>query len=764
MRLPRSDRGQPSVLFLENGSSDSWCATMCARFLWAGRSGSDPFANGEGESMRMYWSTAGLVAPALLSVALTAQNALPLPGCETTPRVREILDEKLDPKILDKLKLPERIAVERQVLEDLIARYPRELEPYQTLLKKIRSENPDEAPALQNRMVQMAKDHPDDPLALMLGGWALRGKNTPESLRLLHASITKAPNFSWPYKELAGDYFSGKIADPAKVKENIEAFFAICPASTDNYAQWLLAKDPALQPKVAVALRARLEKETNPKRLRDYETVWGLEFRVRPPVEHDALRAQVMQDLKRLESLNSNGDSEWQAFLIKGYKQSGASQETINAMQDRLLREYPHSEEALDIVRSRWEKAHKEPEDQTDSAAWATYQKEYEEAVKDWMRDFPGETGLQRYDWYFAIQGDDTISEKEGIAALDNFLQSVQDYEPHNLWPFKYAGAAQFLIYHKWQPARALKLAQDALTLDAQEVARQQDEDNLSDDDIRNRAEERIWKVQYLIGLELQAARQARRADEVMQLKGSIEGPVPTGKKFQSGYWLNRARFEALQNHAQDALAYYQLALQTRIAPPQAMHGKMRDDVTDESRALWRAQGGTQEAWVVWSKPPSNGNAGQGSEGYWEKPTRPIPTFELSDLSGKTWRLKELAGKTVLINVWATWCGPCQSELPHLEKFYEKFKDRTDIQVLTFDVDEDLGLVAPYLKEKGYTFPVLPAYSTVVSLLDGFAIPQNWLVDPNGTWRWKQIGYGGGSDADFEKEMLARLGSTKAGQ
>lgn len=59
---------------------------------------------------------------------------------------------------------------------------------------------------------------------------------------------------------------------------------------------------------------------------------------------------------------------------------------------------------------------------------------------------------------------------------------------------------------------------------------------------------------------------------------------------------------------------------------------------------------------------------------------------------------------------------------------------------------------------------MLPAYSTVVSLLDGFAIPQNWLVDPNGTWRWKQIGYGGGSDADFEKEMLARLGSTKAGQ
>ena len=46
---------------------------------------------------------------------------------------------------------------------------------------------------------------------------------------------------------------------------------------------------------------------------------------------------------------------------------------------------------------------------------------------------------------------------------------------------------------------------------------------------------------------------------------------------------------------------------------------------------------------------------------------------------------------------------PVSAELPHLEKFYEKFKDRTDIQVPTFDIDEDLGLVAPYLNEKGYS-------------------------------------------------------------
>ena len=40
----------------------------------------------------------------------------------------------------------------------------------------------------------------------------------------------------------------------------------------------------------------------------------------------------------------------------------------------------------------------------------------------------------------------------------------------------------------------------------------------------------------------------------------------------------------------------------------------------------------------------------------------------------------------------------------------------------------------------------------MVSLLDGYAIPQNWLVDPDGMWRWKQLSYGGGSDADFKKK------------
>jgi len=146
----------------------------------------------------------------------------------------------------------------------------------------------------------------------------------------------------------------------------------------------------------------------------------------------------------------------------------------------------------------------------------------------------------------------------------------------------------------------------------------------------------------------------------------------------------------------------------------------------------------------VWSKTPK---AQELTEGYWEKPTRQLPEFELADLSGKTWRLKELRGKTVLINVWATWCGPCKVELPHIQKLYDRFKDSTDLQVLTLNFDEDLGVVEPFLKENGYRFPVLPAFGFVSNLLDSsVGIPQIWIVDSKGQWQWTQMGAGGLGD------------------
>jgi peroxiredoxin len=79
--------------------------------------------------------------------------------------------------------------------------------------------------------------------------------------------------------------------------------------------------------------------------------------------------------------------------------------------------------------------------------------------------------------------------------------------------------------------------------------------------------------------------------------------------------------------------------------------------------------------------------------------------FSLTDLHGKTWDLKELRGKVVLVNFWATWCPPCRSEMPDLNALYQQFKDQGFI-VLAIS-DEDVTKVTPYIEQYHYTYPIL---------------------------------------------------------
>jgi thiol-disulfide isomerase/thioredoxin len=277
---------------------------------------------------------------------------------------------------------------------------------------------------------------------------------------------------------------------------------------------------------------------------------------------------------------------------------------------------------------------------------------------------------------------------------------------------------------------------------------------------------EDIWKQNEIIlrqaaaGLVLKAARLAEQPAEAQRFKPFIEREFPSKswESIQSYYWQNRGRLALLEGRQADALTYYQKALHVRKKAPNPVEGRIEDNLMDESRALWKKMGGTETAWNVWSQPPA-AKIQEVAESGWKKPAKPMPAFELADLSGKTWRLKSLEGRAVLINVWATWCGPCQAELPHLEKLYEKVKDRADLQILTLTIDEDLGVVAPFMKEKGFTFPVLPAFSFVTGLLDLVAIPQNWIVDTKGEWCW--TGGPSVSDAEWEAAMLKQLESAR---
>jgi hypothetical protein len=215
----------------------------------------------------------GVVALVVLAGAFTstqAQNTPQLSGCEAPPEVRAVFDTTLSPDSLARLKVKERGVLVKRVIDDLLAKYPREYTVYEkNLPQSFAEEGTPEFDSLRNRWIKNAREHPEDPLALMLASKVLIGKDTPEAIRLLEAAKAKAPEFPWPVHELAALYERGKYADQAKMKENLEKFYSLCPAWTSGsfLESFYLQTDLPLMARTAVALRARLEKETDPRRL-----------------------------------------------------------------------------------------------------------------------------------------------------------------------------------------------------------------------------------------------------------------------------------------------------------------------------------------------------------------------------------------------------------------------------------------------------------------------------------------------------------------
>jgi thiol-disulfide isomerase/thioredoxin len=98
---------------------------------------------------------------------------------------------------------------------------------------------------------------------------------------------------------------------------------------------------------------------------------------------------------------------------------------------------------------------------------------------------------------------------------------------------------------------------------------------------------------------------------------------------------------------------------------------------------------------------------------------------ELRDLEGKPVAMDE--NKLVFVNVWATWCGPCNMEMPGIQKLYDKYKAHEKIAFYIIS-DEDSETVNPFIARKGYNLPFYQFAGTYPSALDGNAIPRTYII------------------------------------
>jgi hypothetical protein len=314
----------------------------------------------------------------LFLLASTARaDQASLPGCEAPSAIRKIVKDQLNSPEFNRLAYDAQIERQRQVLSNLMERYPREVEPYNLWIAAAREDqliHPELLAGLQKDYRERATAHPEDPLALYLAAHALIGTDTPQSIRLLERAGSLAPTFAWPSLDLAQIYSSGKFADKAKFADQLTKFWTACPTSQNQEARWMLVKVPELQKQVAKAERAELARTNDPQRLKDYEFLWGLEFRTTPPKDFPALRQQVAADVKLLGRIkNPHPDADWANLLLHGGQQAGATPDAIRVQEDAIIAKYPHSGNAQSIVWKRWKAAHPEPIDSKDAAGWKTY-------------------------------------------------------------------------------------------------------------------------------------------------------------------------------------------------------------------------------------------------------------------------------------------------------------------------------------------------------------------------------------------------------
>jgi peroxiredoxin len=138
-------------------------------------------------------------------------------------------------------------------------------------------------------------------------------------------------------------------------------------------------------------------------------------------------------------------------------------------------------------------------------------------------------------------------------------------------------------------------------------------------------------------------------------------------------------------------------------------------------------------------------------------PSASAPDFTLPSLDGPNLRLQEQRGRVVMINFWATWCGPCRVEMPHLSKLYEKYRG-SGFTVLAVNIDEDPHKAASLAKQLGMRFPVLLDTEKKVSrLYDLSTMPSTVLVDRDGRVRFVHRGYRDGYEDTYDKQIRELL-------
>ncbi|MDX2152845.1 MAG: redoxin domain-containing protein [Bryobacteraceae bacterium] len=673
-----------------------------------------------------------LLAP-LTAAALFAQ-------CEPSLPVREILERVWTAGY--EMPYFAGTAYRHQQYKAALERHPHDYH----LLRILLMSTPDLTGDLELAKSLRAQN-PDQPVYRLIHAQALQGRDTPQAIQILEAIAAEHPSLSRAHLLLADIYRYGKLKNDERARRAITAFIAACPAPLDAAPLRTIGSlaSPDQAAAVAAATRKRIVEQPVSLMAGVYEALWPLEFKGVPPPEHAAIRTRIAADLARLEKAPERETLRWLNLLKGGYESAGQPDAAKRTL-DELLAKHPQSDVVRSDVMDRWRKQNPFPTAEPGKVeAWRRAAvKQYAE----WHSRWPDDSSL--YHGWFSTYAELPDASPRQVAVMGDKL--IELYRANPSWygylPVEWIVAEAFV-------KKQVHLEKVVALLDegAARQAKRDQEDLESDrmpDDFRKSVSESIESRRLdraRILLAYYAA--TRQTEPAKAIEAELASFTPTTPRVKAALVERQAQAAEVLGRKLDALVLYRAALNLRGSAPPAGVG---DPLKDNLERLWKELGGSPAAYAHLLDRPKPEAA---ADSRWEKPKKPIPAFSLPDLSGKTWTLASLEGKAVMINLWATWCGPCRAEHPSFQKLYDELKSRSDVSVITFNIDDDLSKVEPYLKENKYTFPVLFAKPIVDQVLDGITIPQNWFLTRAGKLEAIQVGFG--NETGWREQMMGKL-------
>lgn len=616
--------------------------------------------------------------------------------------------------------------------------------------------------SIQDEYKALREAHPGDLTYQMMYARTLPGRNTREAISLLDKIAERQPDYAPAHLKLVEIYATPAFGDNTMLRAHTEAYWKACPASLGVYARIGHVDDADFLKRAAARLRLALADRTDDEALNLYGLLWNMEFKAVPLSRQNQPREYMRHDAARLRAIGFLRHPYVLKELAQAYQTLG-DQEGLAWVAENL----PEGERARpDPARNaivQWHKEHASagaPEIETYVRAWL-------EQTGEWIRRWPDDP-LPRYERFQAFQRMPNAPLGQAVQAAEDWLRVHQEH-PGMAPP--YMVVASYYAQHSVHLDQVAGLVGKALEgLVPERRPRPVSDLYPERSPVPQPDFFRLSQLEMAARIYVQVKEYEKASDVLAGLGTPLLDAVRTGAGKQGygyleiGYWSDMAALARARGERVLALVAERNALQIAFrANPRLPQNRIAS-----LRESWHGLTGSDagfDAWLADAEP----NAARATPAAaitgtaWTALAKPLPDFQMFDAAGKTWRLADLKGKVTLVNLWATWCGPCRNELPYLQKVFDKVRERDDLAVLTLNADDNPGLVPPFLEENQYTFPVLPAVNYLVKLLPEFSVPRNWIVDAEGVLRQERIGFTSGGER-WVDEMIAAMEKARPGK